>query len=62
MNAWEFPSDHQEERMELLAFRPKTADTDGEDSSSPSRWLWDPGMGPIFVGDSKIENQVCNPP
>ena len=27
-----------------------------------TRWLWDPGMGPIFVGDSKIENQVCNPP
>lgn len=36
MNAWEFASDHQEERMELLAFRPKTADTDGEDSSMDS--------------------------
>lgn len=44
MDAWEFASDHQEERMELLAFRPKKADTDGEDSSMDS--MADPGMGP----------------
>ena len=38
MNACEFAADHQEERMELLAFRPKTmAETDGEARQSGFR-------------------------